>query len=257
MQEFTQKRVAIMRKLAGKTAAVTGGAGGIGGAIAAHFAAEGARLAILDLDAGAAAEMAVGLGADHFSHGLDVGDEASVEAAFAAAAEALGDIDVLVNTAAIAGAGRVEEMPLEEWDDMFRVNLRGTFLCCRAVLPGMRRRQWGRIVNFASEVAHRGNPGLSHYAASKAAVIAFTKCLALEAVGDGIAVNTLSPGPTDTAMLAGIDEEVIEKLVNDLMPIGRLGTPEEIAAAALFLASDDASFCVGATLNANGGTYLQ
>ena len=148
-------------------------------------------------------------------------------------------------------------MPLGDWDEMFRINLRGTFLCCRAVLPGMRRNKWGRIVNFASEVAHRGNPGLSHYAASKAAVIAFSKCLALETVGDGIAVNILSPGPTDTDMLAGIDEEVVEKLVKDLMPIGRLGMPEEIAAAALFLASNDASFCIGATLNANGGTYLQ
>ena len=139
---------------------------------------------------------------------------------------------------------------------MIRINLRGTFLCCRAVIPAMRQRKWGRIVNFASEVAHRGNPGLSHYAASKAAVIAFSKCLALEAVGDGVCVNTLSPGPTDTSMLAGIEEEVIDKLVNDLMPIGRLGKTGEIAAAALFLASDDASFCVGTTLNVNGGTYL-
>ncbi len=246
-----------MAKLSGKTAAITGGAGGIGGAIAECFAAEGARLALLDMNESAAAETAAGLGADHYSGALDVGDEASVQSAFAAAAEALGDIDILVNTAAIAGAGTVEDMPIGEWDDMFRINLRGTFLCCRAVLPGMRRKKWGRIVNFASEVAHRGNPGLSHYAASKAAVIAFSKCLALEAIGDGIAVNTLSPGPTDTTMLSGLDEEVIEKLVNDLMPIGRLGEPEEIAAAALFLASDDASFCVGATLNVNGGTYLQ
>lgn len=140
---------------------------------------------------------------------------------------------------------------------MFHINLRGTFLCCRAALPGMRKKKWGRIVNFASEVAHRGNPGLSHYAASKAAVIAFSKCLALEVIGDGICVNTLSPGPTDTTMLSGIDPEVIAKLVHDLMPIGRLGKPEEIAAAALFLASDEAAFCVGATLNANGGAYLQ
>jgi NAD(P)-dependent dehydrogenase (short-subunit alcohol dehydrogenase family) len=246
-----------MAKLAGKCAAITGGAGGIGGAVAQRFAAEGARLAILDLDAEAATKMAADLGDGHFAHALDVGEETSVQTAFAAAAEALGGIDILVNTAAIAGAGTVEDMPIAEWDRMFHINLRGTFLCCRAVLPGMRHRKWGRIVNFASEVAHRGNPGLSHYAASKAAVISFTKCLALEAVGDGIAVNTLSPGPTDTAMLAGIDEEVIEKLVNDLMPIGRLGAPEEIAAAALFLASDDAAFCVGMTLNANGGTYLQ
>jgi 3-oxoacyl-[acyl-carrier protein] reductase len=216
-------------------------------------------LALLDLNGDGAAELAASLaGPDsgHFGGAIDVGDEASVNAAFATAAEAIGGIDILINTAAIAGAGTVEEMPVEEWDRMIQINLRGTFLCCRAVLPAMRQRKWGRIVNFASEVAHRGNPGLSHYAASKAAVIAFSKCLALEVIPDGICVNTLSPGPTDTTMLSGIDENVIAKLVNDLMPIGRLGKPEEIAAAALFLASDDAAFCVGTTLHANGGAYL-
>ena len=248
-----------MARLSGKTAAITGGAGGIGGAIARCFAGEGAILALLDLNGDGAAELAASLaGPDsgHFGGAIDVGDEASVNAAFATAAEAIGGIDILINTAAIAGAGTVEEMPVEEWDRMIQINLRGTFLCCRAVLPAMRQRKWGRIVNFASEVAHRGNPGLSHYAASKAAVIAFSKCLALEAIPDGICVNTLSPGPTDTTMLSGIDENVIAKLVNDLMPIGRLGKPEEIAAAALFLASDDAAFCVGTTLHANGGAYL-
>ena len=248
-----------MARLSGKTAAITGGAGAIGGAIARCFAGEGATLALLDLNGDGAAELAASLaGPDsgHFGGAIDVGDEASVNAAFATAAEAIGGIDILINTAAIAGAGTVEEMPVEEWDRMIQINLRGTFLCCRAVLPAMRQRKWGRIVNFASEVAHRGNPGLSHYAASKAAVIAFSKCLALEAIPDGICVNTLSPGPTDTSMLSGIDENVIAKLVNDLMPIGRLGKPEEIAAAALFLASDDAAFCVGTTLHANGGAYL-
>ncbi len=248
-----------MARLSGKTAAITGGAGGIGGAIARCFAGEGATLALLDLNGDGAAELAASLaGPDsgHFGGAIDVGDEASVNAAFATAAEAIGGIDILINTAAIAGAGTVEEMPVEDWDRMIQINLRGTFLCCRAVLPAMRQRKWGRIVNFASEVAHRGNPGLSHYAASKAAVIAFSKCLALEAIPDGICVNTLSPGPTDTTMLSGIDENVIAKLVNDLMPIGRLGKPEEIAAAALFLASDDAAFCVGTTLHANGGAYL-
>ena len=246
-----------MARLSGKTAAITGGAGGIGAAIARLFAEQGATLALLDLNGDGASETAAGLnGAGHFGGAVDVGEEASVVGAFAAAAEAVGEIDILVNTAAIAGAAPVEEMAVADWDDMIRINLRGTFLCCRAVLPGMRQKKWGRIVNFASEVAHRGNPGLSHYAASKAAVIAFSKCLALEAVVDGICVNTLSPGPTDTAMLAGMHEDVIEMLVNDLMPIGRLGKTEEIAAAALFLASDDASFCVGTTLNVNGGTYL-
>ena len=248
-----------MARLSGKTAAITGGAGGIGGAIARCFAGEGATLALLDLNGDGAMELAASLarpGSDHYGGAIDVGDEASVNNAFAAAAEAIGDIDILINTAAIAGAGTVEEMLVEEWDRMIQINLRGTFLCCRAVLPAMRQRKCGRIVNFASEVAHRGNPGLSHYAASKAAVIAFSKCLALEAIPDGICVNTLSPGPTDTTMLFGIDENVIAKLVNDLMPIGRLGKPEEIAAAALFLASDDAAFCVGTTLHANGGAYL-
>ena len=248
-----------MARLSGKTAAITGGAGGIGAAIAHRFAAEGATVALLDLNGDGAAQTAAGLdgpGSGHYGAAIDVGDETSVKNAFAAAAEAVGGIDILVNTAAIAGASPVEEMAVADWDQMLRVNLRGTFLCCRVVMPAMRRRKWGRIVNFASEVAHRGNPGLSHYAASKAAVIAFSKCLALEAVGDGICVNTLSPGPTDTSMLAGIEPEVIAKLVNDLMPIGRLGKTEEIAAAALFLASDDAAFCVGTTLNVNGGTYL-
>lgn len=246
-----------MARLSGKTAAITGGAGGIGAAIARLFAEQGATLALLDLNGDGAAENASALnGAGHYGGAVDVGEEASVASAFATAAEAVGEIDILVNTAAIAGAAPVEEMALADWDDMIRINLRGTFLCCRAAIPAMRQRKWGRIVNFASEVAHRGNPGLSHYAASKAAVIAFSKCLALEAVGDGVCVNTLSPGPTDTSMLAGIEEEVIDKLVNDLMPIGRLGKTEEIAAAALFLASDDASFCVGTTLNVNGGTYL-
>ena len=246
-----------MARLSGKTAAITGGAGGIGAAIARLFAEQGATLALLDLNGDGAAENASALnGAGHYGGAVDVGEEASVARAFATAAKAVGEIDILVNTAAIASAAPVEEMAVADWDDMIRINLRGTFLCCRAAIPAMRQRKWGRIVNFASEVAHRGNPGLSHYAASKAAVIAFSKCLALEAVGDGVCVNTLSPGPTDTSMLAGIEEEVIDKLVNDLMPIGRLGKTGEIAAAALFLASDDASFCVGTTLNVNGGTYL-
>jgi 3-oxoacyl-[acyl-carrier protein] reductase len=247
-------------RLAGKVAAITGGAGGIGGAVARLFAAEGAAVAVLDLDeAGAravAAELTAG-GAKAMGAALDVADEAAVERAFRSAAEALGPVDILVNTAAIAGAGTVEEMAVADWDRMIRINLRGPFLCARAVLPAMREKQWGRIINFSSEVALRGNAGLSHYAASKAGVIAFGKCLAHEAIADNITVNTLAPGPTDTAMLAGLDPAVIETLIDELMPIGRLGLPDEIAAAALFLAGDDGAFCVGATLNVNGGALMQ
>ncbi len=247
-------------RLAGKVAAITGGAGGIGGAVARLFAAEGAAVAVLDLEAAGAealaAELAAG-GAKAMGAALDVADEAAVERAFRSAAEALGPADILVNTAAIAGAGTVAEMAVADWDRMIRINLRGPFLCARAVLPAMREKQWGRIINFSSEVALRGNAGLSHYAASKAGVIAFGKCLAHEAIADNITVNTLAPGPTDTAMLAGLDPAVIETLINELMPIGRLGLPDEIAAAALFLAGDDGAFCVGATLNVNGGTTMQ
>lgn len=242
-------------RLDGKIAAITGAAGGIGGAIAQRFAAEGARVCLMDRaqadPAGAASALEGAIGV-----AVDIAEEASVSTAFESLRVQLGDADILVNAAAIAGAGTVEEMPIDEWDAMFRVNTRGTFLTCRAALPAMRKNGWGRIINLASEVAFRGNAGLSHYAASKAAVVAFTKCLAHECVADGVRANVLAPGPTDTAMLSGIDADVIEKLVNDLMPIKRLGRPEEIAAAALYLASDEADFCVGMTLNVNGGAFM-
>ena len=247
-----------MGRLEGHVAAITGGAGGIGGAIATRFAAEGAAVALLDLDGEAATVAAETLrrtGATTHAIAVDVTDEASVAAAFGSVTDALGAADILVNSAAIADGAPVAEMTTEMWDRMVAINLRGTFLCCRAALPGMKGKGWGRIVNLASEVAWRGHPGLSHYAASKAAVIAMTKCLALEVVDDNIRANVLSPGPTETAMLAGIDEETLANLISELMPIGRLGKPEEIAAAALYLASDDADFCVGSTLSINGGTY--
>jgi 3-oxoacyl-[acyl-carrier protein] reductase len=243
----------------GRVAAVTGGAGGIGRAVAARLAADGAAIAVLDLDgaaAGAAATELAHAGFKAAGIAIDVGDDSSVEGAFRKTAEQLSDPDILVNVAAIAGQGvPVEDMSLPEWDEMFRVNTRSVFLCTRAVIPAMRRKKWGRIVNFASEVAHRGNPGLAHYAASKAAVIGFTKCLAHEVVADGIRANVIAPGPTDTPMLAGIDDALLVK-IKQLMPVGRLGTPEEIAAATAYLASNEADFCVGTTLNVNGGAFM-
>ena len=243
----------------GRVAAVTGGAGGIGRAVAARLAAEGAAVAVLDLDGAAAATVAGELTSEGFTAAgiaINVGDDSSVDGAFRKTAEQLGDPDILVNVAAIAGQGvPVVDMSLSEWDDMFRVNVRSVFLCSRAVIPAMQRKKWGRIINFASEVAHRGNPGLAHYAASKAAVIAFTKCLAHEVVSDGIRANAIAPGPTDTPMLAGIDDALLTK-IKELMPVGRLGTPDEIAAATAYLASDEADFCVGTTLNVNGGAFM-
>ena len=165
-------------------------------------------------------------------------------------------IDILVNNAGITEDSLFMRMDYLKWNRVINTNLNSNFLLTNSFIRKMIKKKWGRIVNFSSEVAHRGNPGLSHYAASKAGVIAFSKCLALEVIDDGICVNTLAPGPTDTTMLSGLDKTVIKKLIDDLMPIGRLGRPEEIAAAALFLSSEEAAFCVGSTIAANGGSYL-
>lgn len=250
-----------MQVLGNKTAVITGGGSGIGKEIAKKFAIEGARVAILDINEKAASETINSLerhvDQNHASFLTDIQSEISVVNTFKKIENHFGGIDILINAAAIAGTGLVEDIAIDDWDRVFQINVRGTFICCKAALPLIQKKERGRIINFASEVAHRGNVGLSHYAASKAAVIAFSKCLALEVVGQGICVNTLSPGPTDTEMLANLDQQVISKLTTELMPIGRLGRVEEIAAAALFLASDNASFCIGSTLHVNGGTNLQ
>ena len=250
-----------MQVLENKIAAITGGGSGIGKAIAKKFALEGAKIAILDINEENASKTVTSLKGyskqNHKCFLTDVGSKISVTNAFESIDEHFGGIDILINAAAIVGTGLVEQLTTDEWDQMFQINVRGTFICCKAALPLMQKKERGRIINFASEVAHRGNSGLSHYAASKAAVIAFSKCLALEVVSQSICVNTLSPGPTDTEMLAGLDQQVISKLTTELMPIGRLGRVQEIAAAALFLASDDASFCIGSTMHVNGGANLQ
>jgi len=248
-----------MKKLLNKTAVITGSNGGIGKAIAHLFSNEGAKLGLLDIDPIEASSFAETLGetsSKHYGGEIDVSSENSIKNSFREVKNCIGPVDILINTAGIAGSGLVHELEADDWDKMFQVNLRGTFLCCKQVIPYMKEKKWGRIVNFSSEVAHRGNPGLSHYAASKAGIIAFSKCLALEVINDGICVNTLAPGPTDTAMLSSLDKTVIKKLIDDLMPIGRLGRPEEIAAAALFLSSEESAFCVGSTIAANGGSYL-
>lgn len=250
-----------MQVLENKIAAITGGGSGIGKAIAKKFALEGAKVAILDINEENASKTVASLQgyAEHHHKCFltDIGSQVSVTNVFEKIENHFGGIDILINAAAIAGTGLVEELTTDEWDRMFQINVRGTFICCKAALPLMKKNEQGRIINFASEVALRGNASISHYAASKAAVIAFSKCLALEVVDQNICVNTLSPGPTDTEMLAGLDQQVISKLTTELMPIGRLGRVQEIAAAALFLASDDASFCIGSTMHVNGGANLQ
>ncbi|MCA7120626.1 MAG: 3-oxoacyl-ACP reductase FabG [Acidibrevibacterium sp.] len=247
-----------MKKLHPRTALVTGGARGIGRAIALAFAREGAAVAILDRRGDLAEETAheiAALGAKSCSVVADVGDEAEVKAAAMHVEAVFGGIDILVNNAGIDTTSRVIDMPVEMWDDMIRVNLRSIFLCTRAVLPGMTQRKWGRIINVSSQLAHKGAADMAHYAAAKAGVLGFTRSLAYEVARDGITVNAICPGPIDTELFRNIPEVWRKNKLAEL-PIGRAGTVDEVAPTAVLLASDEGAYYIGASLNPNGGDVM-
>lgn len=247
-----------MGRLANKTALVTGGARGIGRAIALALAREGADVAVLDLrraDAEKAAAEIAELGVKSFAVAADVGDEAAVKAAIGETMSAFGRIDILVNNAGIDTTATVVDMSTEMWDEMMRINLRSIFLCSRAVLPSMMERKYGRIINLSSQLAHKGAPLMAHYAAAKAGVIGFTRSLAYEVAREGITVNAICPGPVDTELFRGLPEAWRKKKLGEL-PIGRAANVDEIAPTAVLLASDDGSYFIGATLNPNGGDYM-
>jgi 3-oxoacyl-[acyl-carrier protein] reductase len=245
-----------MGKLDGRVAVVTGAASGLGRAIALLYAEEGAEVGVIDRNGEGAATVArriEALGRRSAATRADVGDEVEVAAAFGALRAALGDPDILVNNAGIATVSRLEEMPTALWDEMIRVNLRGVFLCTRAVLPAMRARRWGRIINISSQLAHKGGDGMAHYAAAKAGILGLTRSLAHEVTADNIAVNVICPGPLDTEMT--LPPEWASKKQSELL-IGRQGRVEEIAPTALLLATEEAAFYVGATFNPNGGDIM-
>jgi len=247
-----------MGRLAGKKCLVTGGARGIGRAIALAFAREGASVAILDRDGGtlaATVEETKAISPLAAGFVADVSDEASVTAAIREADVALGGIDVLVNNAGIMSYATVETMPVEMWDRMIAINLRSVFLCSRLVIPGMKARGWGRIISLSSQLAHKGALELAHYAAAKAGVIGFTRALAREVSRSGITVNAICPGPIETDLTRTNSAEWRAELIAQ-MPIGRYGEVGEIAPTAVLLASDEGSFYVGATLNPNGGDAM-
>lgn len=245
-----------MNRLEGKRCVVTGGARGIGFAIALAFSREGATVAILDRRGDDAARAAAELKTSGSrAIAVDVSVEDSVTAAFAEAEAALGGVDVLVNNAGIDTNSAVVDMASSMWDEMMAVNLRSVFLCSRAVLPGMIRRKWGRIISISSQLAHKGAADMAHYAAAKAGVIGFTRSLAYEVVRHGITVNAICPGPIDTELFRNIPEDWRKRKLAEL-PIGRAGRVDEIAPSAVLLASDEGSYYVGATLNPNGGDVM-
>lgn len=242
-----------MFQLTGQVAIVTGAATGIGAAIASRLARAGATLVIVDLNLKGANLVAEALGNGSFALEADVSAADSVRAAVDAVLARTGRIDILVNNAGIAGpAAPAWEQTDENWQRNIAVNLTGVFNCCRAVVPHMRGRGYGRIVNIASIAGKEGNPNMSPYSAAKGAVIAFTKSLGKELATDGICVNAVAPAVVQTEILDQLTPAQVSYMT-DRIPMKRTGKPEEIAAVVHFLSSPDCSFVTAQCYDASGG----
>ena len=243
-------------------AVVTGGASGIGLGVARQFVADGHDVAVLDRN-GAGAEKAAadmqGEGVRVLAVQVDVAERQSVEAAFTQVRAELGSVDILVTSAGVESFDPLLEITGEKWDKIIAVNLTGIFSCVQAAVPDMLAASWGRIVTISSSSAQSGAPNMAHYAASKGGVIALTKALAVDLARDGITVNTIPPSLVDTPMarkaeaagdFPGVD------VVGPMVPLGRAGTPADIAAACSFLCSEGGSYITGQVIGVNGGMYI-
>ena len=239
--------------LAGRHAVITGGAAGLGFAIAQRLLASGASVTLWDLDRQALAQAAGALGGPVQTVAVDVGQHASVVAALQQTVVQTPAIDVLVNCAGITGPNvKVWDYPPEQWQQVIQVNLTGLFHCCREVVPLMRQRNYGRIVNIASVAGKDGNPNASAYSASKAAVIALTKSLGKELADTGVRVNCVTPAAVKTAIFEQMTPEHIAFMLSKI-PMGRFGTPEEVAAMVGWLCTEECSFSTGAVFDLSGG----
>ncbi|MFG1924495.1 SDR family NAD(P)-dependent oxidoreductase [Cryptosporangium sp. NPDC048952] len=241
-----------------RTAIVTGGASGIGEAISKRLAADGAPVAILDLDPDAASATAAAIeeaGGKAVGLGADVSDRGAVDAAVDELRSRLGRPTILVNNAGMSVTGSFLDLSLETWNRVLTVNLTGTFHCCQAVLPDMIDEGWGRIVNISSSSTHSGVAGMTSYVAAKSGVVGLTKSLALEFAKRGVTVNTIPPGFIDTPMLRKtVDRGFVDMdRAIAMTPVGRAGRPEDIASACAFLCSAEAGYITGQIIGVNGG----
>jgi 3-oxoacyl-[acyl-carrier protein] reductase len=239
--------------LNGRVAIVTGGAQGIGRAVAARFAASGATVALWDLDGELAAKAAAEIGHGASGLAIDVTDAAAVKAAADALEAKAGSVDILVTSAGIAGPNlKTWEYPLDEWNRIMRLNVDGTLHCCQAVIPGMIARNYGRLVLVSSIAGKEGNPTASAYSASKAAVIALTKSLGKELATQDIAVNCITPAAARTRIFDQMSQQHIDFMLSKI-PMGRFGGVDEIAAMIAWLSSEECSFSTGAVFDLSGG----
>ena len=251
-----------MSRPVGRVAVVTGGASGIGLGVARQFADDGHRVAILDLNGTAAEAAAAELqsaGARAVGIAVDVADRGSVADAFTRVRSELGPVEILVTSAGIESFTPILDITTDSWDRVLAVNLTGTFECVQAAVADMLAAGWGRIVTISSSSAQSGAPNMAHYAASKGGVIALTKALAVELARQGITANTVAPSLVDTPMaraaeaagdFPGVD------VVGPMVPLGRAGTPADIAAACSFLCSEGGSYITGQLIGVNGGMYI-
>jgi 3-oxoacyl-[acyl-carrier protein] reductase len=239
-------------RFAGRTAIITGGASGLGLETARRITAEGGKVSLWDLNADALAAAKKETGAVHTAV-VDVSDAKAVEAAAAESAKALGKVDILVNSAGITGATQpVIGYPIDSWLKVMDVNVNGLFYCCRAIAPLMVDAAYGRIVNISSVAGKEGNPNAGSYSTAKAAVLGFTKSLGKELATKGVIVNAVTPATFESPILDNVPQSHIDYM-RSRIPMGRLGTAQEVAAAVCWLASEDCTFTTASTLDTSGG----